>query len=64
MERTLTAAAGPSPCDPYRHALARRPATLKGPGFCFNFLSPKAGVSKKFQKASTAATFVTPGRDA
>ena len=25
-ERTLTAAAGPSLCDPYRHALARRPS--------------------------------------
>ena len=24
-ERALTAAAGPSPCDPYRHALAMRP---------------------------------------
>ena len=29
MERTLTAAAGPSPRDPYRHALTRRPPQTK-----------------------------------
>ena len=34
MERTLTAEAGPSPCDPYRHALARRPPR-KAPTFFF-----------------------------
>ena len=30
-ERTLTAAPGPSPCDPYRHALARRPSPKARP---------------------------------
>ena len=33
-ERTLTTEAGPSPCDPYRHALARRPPR-KAPAFLF-----------------------------
>ena len=33
-ERTLTAAAGPSPCDPYRQALTMRPS-LKAPTFSF-----------------------------
>ena len=33
-ERTLTAAAGPSPRDPYRHALAMRPPRKARP-FCF-----------------------------
>ena len=35
-ERTLTAAAGPSPCDPYRHALAMRPSLKVRP---FSFLN-------------------------
>jgi len=30
-ERTLTAAAGPSPCDPYRHSLAMRPSQKARP---------------------------------
>ena len=33
-ERTLTAAAGPSPCDPYRQALTMRPS-LKARTFSF-----------------------------
>ena len=33
-ERTLTAAAGPSPRDPYRHSLAMRPPRKARP-FCF-----------------------------
>ena len=35
-ERTLTAAAGPSPCDPYRHALTMRPPQKVRP---FSFLN-------------------------
>ena len=39
-ERTLTAAAGPSPCDPYRQALTIRPS-LKAPAFSFlNYYCP------------------------
>ena len=30
-ERTLTAAAGPSPCDPYRQALTMRPSLKARP---------------------------------
>ena len=30
-ERALTAAAGPSPCDPYRHVLAMRPSLKARP---------------------------------
>ena len=33
-ERTLTAAAGPSPRDPYRHSLEMRPSQKARP-FCF-----------------------------
>jgi hypothetical protein len=38
-ERTLTAAAGPSPRDPYRHALTMRPPQKVRP---FSFLKPLA----------------------
>ena len=41
-ERTLTAAADPSPCDPYRQALTMRPS-LKAPTFSFSPPAHKAG---------------------
>ena len=40
MERTLTAAAGPSPRDPYRHALTMRPPRKVRPFCFFNFYTP------------------------
>ena len=38
-ERTLTAAAGPSPCDPYRHSLAMRPSQKARPLLFLKLLS-------------------------
>ena len=43
MERTLTAAAGPSPCDPYyRHAFTMRPPKKVRP---FSFLNYYSGAA-------------------
>ena len=41
-EHTLTAAAGPSPCDPYRHSLAMRPPRKVRPFYFLNYYTKQA----------------------